>query len=145
MTICLLITWPINQRWHCWEHFETKDTKRCILAHFEWCFWKLKMMSKCWKQGQFISEVGTAENILKPRTIYGALWRYLKRCSAEKTLKAKTQNGAFYCYLNRCLGNMFITEIALNKTIRYNVKLLASRFLLLTPFAFWTHLCICKL
>jgi len=49
MTICLLITWPINQSWHCWESFETKDTKRCIL---ERCFWKLKMMSKSWKQGQ---------------------------------------------------------------------------------------------
>ena len=70
--------WPINQSWHWWESFETKDTKRCIL---ERCFWKLKMMSTCWKQGQDFSEVGTAENILKPRTIYGALWRYLKRCS----------------------------------------------------------------
>ena len=78
MITCLLITWPINQSCHCWKSFETKDTKRCIL---ERCFWKLKMMSTCWKQGQDFSEVGTAENILKPRTIYGALWRYLKRCS----------------------------------------------------------------
>jgi len=37
--------WPINQSWHCWESFETKDTTRCILAHFERCFWYLEWCS----------------------------------------------------------------------------------------------------
>ena len=27
----------INQSWHCLESFETKDTKRYILAQFERC------------------------------------------------------------------------------------------------------------
>jgi len=49
MSSYYLKPWPINQSWHCWDSF---DTKRCILAHFERCFCKLKMMRKCWKQGQ---------------------------------------------------------------------------------------------
>ena len=85
--------WPktLTYKPNWWESFETKDTKRCILAHFERCFWKLKMMRKCWKQGQYIvhpdairlffSEVGTAENFLKSKTIYGIFCRYLKLCS----------------------------------------------------------------
>ena len=45
----------INQSWHCLESFETKDTKRYILAQFERCL-----------------EVENDENMLKAMAIGGA-------------------------------------------------------------------------
>ena len=89
MSARYLKPWPINQRWQCWDSFETKDNKRCILAHFEQCFvsWKWwgnvesKMVHSDAIRIFSSSEVGTAENILKSRTIYGAFWRYFKWCS----------------------------------------------------------------
>ena len=90
MSAHYLEPWPINQSWQYWDGFETKDTKRCILVHFERCFWKLKMLRKLWNQGWYmvhsgaisndVLEVGTAEKILKTRKLDGAFWRYSKRC-----------------------------------------------------------------
>ena len=54
--------WHIYQSWHWWESFETKDTKRCILMFLE---------------------VEKDEKMLKTRTIDGAFWRNLKRCSCS--------------------------------------------------------------
>jgi len=116
MSAYYLKHWPINQSWHCWESFETKDTKRCILND----------VFGSWKRW---------ENV-EARTIDGAFWRYLKRCScswncwehlkkqgrkmvhsgaiwndfsevgtAEKLLKDWRKNNAFWCYLKRCFGS----------------------------------------
>ena len=143
MSARYLKPWPINQRWQCWDSFETKDNKRCILAHFEQCFvsWKWwgnvesKMVHSDAIRIFVLSEVGTAENILKSRTIYGAFWRYFKWCSwswncwekikskdakwwilalfktilmkkiAEKMWKAWKLNDAFWRYSKRCFGS----------------------------------------
>ena len=105
--------------WKWWVNVESKDK----------LFLKLEQLRTFWNQGRYM-------------VLSGGIWNdVLEDGPAEKTLKAKTQNGAFWCYLNRCLGSMFITEIPLNKTIRYNVKLLASRFYYLhhSPFE---HTCV---
>ena len=35
---------------NCWEKFESKEAKWCILALFETVFWKLKLLRKCWSK-----------------------------------------------------------------------------------------------
>jgi len=55
----------------------------------------------------------------------------MKHSDAFRGMWSTTFRGAIEC------GNMLITEITLNKTMQYNVKLLASScFLLLPTFAF---------
>ena len=76
--------------WNCWEFFKSNDAKRCILALYETMVWKLELLRTSWKQGwcmvhsdaiwNNVIEVGTAEKILKARTLNGAFWHYLKRC-----------------------------------------------------------------
>ena len=80
-------------------------------------FRKLKLLRKCWI-----------------RKLNGAFWCYLKRCFGSwncweniETKEAKwcirtTFRGGIEC------GILIITEITLNKTIRYNVKLLIYYF-----------------
>ena len=92
-------------------------------------------------------EVATAKKILKARKLNGAYWRYLKRCFGSWNCLEKNESKvAKWCirtlfdeYGRRLSGelaiacrNMLTTETTLNKTIRYNVKLLASRCLFIT-------------
>ena len=73
-----------------WETFEIKDAKRCILTLFETMFWKLALRRNFWKQGcklvhtnaidSMFSEVATAENSFKTKSINCAFFRNLKRC-----------------------------------------------------------------
>ena len=104
--------WPINQSWHWWESFETKDTKRCILAHFERCFWKLKMMRTFWNQGRYM-------------VLSGGIWiDGLDDGTAWKTLKARTQNGAFWRYLKRCFGSWNCWEKCESKEAKWCILVL---------------------
>ena len=76
---------------------------------------------------------------MKARKLNGAFWRNLKRYFGSwKCLENVETKEAKWCirklfkeYVRRLrgaieCGNMFITEITINKTIRYNVKLLVS-------------------
>ena len=66
-----------------------------------------------------VLEFWIAENILKARKLYGVYWRYSKNVVDD-------------FLLSYWMWNMFITEITINKTIRYNVKFLASRWFYIT-------------
>ena len=76
-------------------------------------------------------EVENDEQMLKARTrfflkleqlrTFRNQGRYKAHSDAFRKMCWTTFRGAIEC------GNMFITELTLNKTIRYNVKLLASR------------------
>ena len=68
--------WPINRSWHCWESFETKDTKRCILAHFERCFGS-------WKWWVKVESLGRSQAYARThvRTVIFGWW---KRWKLEK-------------------------------------------------------------
>ena len=84
---------------------------------------------------------------MKGRKLNGALWRFLKQCfgsrNALENVETKEAKWCIRTLFEECgpmsfrgaieCGNMFITEITLNKTIRYNVKLLASRCFFITP------------
>ena len=90
---------------HCWESFETKDTRTMFLKvendenmlkaraiYDKWLtmFLKLEQLRTFWNQGRYkmehssviwkdVFEVGPGEKKLKARTQNGAVWRYLKR------------------------------------------------------------------
>ena len=69
-------------RWNCWEKFESKEKKWCILMLFETVFWKLELLWKYWKKGNYmvnsgaiwngVLEVGTAKKLLKTWKLNGS-------------------------------------------------------------------------
>ena len=74
------------ERWNYWETCEIKDAKRCIMTLFETMFWKLEQRKNFWKKHAkwcFLSvfeKLGTAEKMLKTRSLNDAFCRNLKRC-----------------------------------------------------------------
>ena len=108
--------WPINQSWHCWESFETKDTKRCIIAQFERCSCKLKMMRTCLNQGRYMVHSN-------------AIWNdVLEVGTTEKNLIASTQNGAFWRYLKWCFGSWYYLEHFESKKASWCIRTLFKRW-----------------
>jgi len=100
-------------KWSSLEHFESKEASWCIRTLFQRWFGSWNCLEKC-----------------ESKEAKWSISTLFEECGPT------TFKGVIEC------GNMFITEITLNNTIRYNVKLLASHcfFLLLQTFAFWTHL-----
>ena len=74
------------------QNVEIKEAKWFILALFETVFWKLELLRKCWsKEAKWCI-----------RTLFWRMW-------------STSFRWAIAC------GNMFITEITLNKTLWYTV------------------------
>ena len=114
--------------WNCLENFECKEASWCIQTLFETIF------KEFWE---------TAGNILRARSKLGAFWCYLKRCLGSwnclHNVETKEAKCCIRTLFKKCgprlscelysieCRNMFITEITRNMTIRYNLKLFASR------------------
>ena len=87
------------------------------------CFWKLKMMSKWWKQRtRFflkLEQLRRFWNQGRYMVLSGVIWNdVLEDGSAEKTLKARKENGAFWRYLKGILGSCFQNVLCSSKSFQ---------------------------
>ena len=138
-----------------WNDFELqrkKWTPGRLMVHYGGIWNDLELYRKNWKLGRCMVHsdgiwyFGTADTILKTRTINGAFWLYLIRYwTSENILKTRTLNGAFWRHFKkietaekkkktRTLNGAFWRHSKLFGTAVKNIEIKENKWWILTVF-----------